>query len=160
MNADELKKAVEIVTALRSYASDCDDDEACCQCTFAWVCDKCGGNAPKIIADLIDSLTAQLADYHHMSKLVDGKMAENQRLRRSNEKLQSQLTESQRRGKAAAEIVRCAECEHFEEKEGYFPRCRIRDKADYRPHKNDFCSYAVKRGPQEAKKGAVNEPTR
>lgn len=55
MNADE------IVRALRSYASDCDDDEACCQCTFAWVCDKFDNNAPKIIADLIDSLTAQLA---------------------------------------------------------------------------------------------------
>ena len=61
MNADELKKADEIVRALRDYASDCDDDEACCQCTFAWICDKCGGNAPKIIADLIESLTAQLA---------------------------------------------------------------------------------------------------
>ena len=58
---NELKKADEIVRALRDYASDCDDDEACCQCTFAWVCDKCGNNAPKIIADLIDSLTAQLA---------------------------------------------------------------------------------------------------
>lgn len=61
MNADELKKTDEIVRALRSYASDCDDDEACRQCTFAWVCDKCGSNAPKTIADLIESLTAQLA---------------------------------------------------------------------------------------------------
>jgi hypothetical protein len=101
MNADELKKADEIVRALRDYASDCDDDEACCQCTFAWVCENLDGNAPKIIADLIDSLTAQLADYHHMEQLVDGKMAENQRLRRINENLQSQLTASRRREKAA-----------------------------------------------------------
>ena len=38
-------------------------------------------------ADLIESLQAKLADYHHMSELVDGKMAENQRLRRINENL-------------------------------------------------------------------------
>ena len=62
MNADEIEKAKEIVRLLRDYASDCDDDEACCQCTFAWVCDKCGSNAPKIIADLIESLTAQLTE--------------------------------------------------------------------------------------------------
>ena len=67
--------ANEIVRMLRDYASDCDDDEACCQCTFAWVCDRCGSNAPKIIADLIDSLAAQ-------------------------------LTESQRREKADAELIR------------------------------------------------------
>ena len=59
MNADELKKADEIVRALRDFASDCDNDD---ECTFAWVCDKCGNNAPKIIADLIESLTAQLAE--------------------------------------------------------------------------------------------------
>ena len=50
-----------VVRALRDYASDCDGDETCCQCDFAWVCDKFDYNAPKIIADLIDSLTAQLA---------------------------------------------------------------------------------------------------
>ena len=62
MNADELKKADEIVRTLRDYASDCDSDsEYCFQCTFACVCDKFDNNAPKIIADLIDSLTAQLA---------------------------------------------------------------------------------------------------
>lgn len=61
MNADEIKKAGELVRALRDYASDCDDDEACCQCTFAWVCDKFDNNAPKIIADLIENLTAQLS---------------------------------------------------------------------------------------------------
>ena len=65
---DELKKADEIVGALRDYASDCDDDEACCQCTFAWVCDKCGSNAPKIIADLIESLTAQLTESQRREK--------------------------------------------------------------------------------------------
>lgn len=65
---DELKTADEIVRALRDYASDCDDDEACCQCTFAWVCDKFGNNAPKIIADLIDSLTAQLTESQHREK--------------------------------------------------------------------------------------------
>ena len=61
MNHDELKKADEIVRALRDYAADC-EDEFCCQCTFAWVCDRCGNNAPKIIADLIENLTAQLAE--------------------------------------------------------------------------------------------------
>ena len=55
MNADE------IVKALRCYASDCGDDETCGQCTFAWMCEEMDGNAPKIIADLIESLTAQLA---------------------------------------------------------------------------------------------------
>ena len=56
MNADE------VVRALRDYASDCDSDsEYCFQCTFACVCDKFDNNAPKTIADLIDSLTAQLA---------------------------------------------------------------------------------------------------
>ena len=68
--------AKEIVSALRDYASDCDSDsEYCFQCTFACVCDKFDNNAPKIIADLIDSLTAQ-------------------------------LTESQRREKADAELIR------------------------------------------------------
>ena len=98
MNADEIEKAKKVVRALRDYASDCDSDsEYCFQCTFACVCDKFDNNAPKIIADLIDSLTAQLTDYHHMEQLVDGKMAENQRLRKINEKLQSQLVDSQRR---------------------------------------------------------------
>lgn len=103
MNADELKKADEIVRAMRDYASDCDDCSDCLYCDFACVCGKFDYNAPKIIADLIESLTAQLTDYHHMSKLVDGKMAENQRLRRINETLQAQLTASQRREKAAVE---------------------------------------------------------
>lgn len=65
----------------------------------------------KTLAALIDSLTAQLTDYHHMEKLVAGKMAENQRLRKINEKLQSQLVESQRREKAASRTwENCASC--------------------------------------------------
>ena len=65
---DEIKKADEIVRALRDYASDCDGDETCCQCTFAWVCDKFDNNAPKIIADLIESLTAQLTESQRREK--------------------------------------------------------------------------------------------
>ena len=60
MNADELKNADEIVRALRDYASDCDDCGDCLRCDFACVCGKFDYNAPKIIADLIDSLAAQL----------------------------------------------------------------------------------------------------
>ena len=58
---NELKKADEIVRALRDYASDCDDCGDCLYCDFACVCGKFDYNAPKIIADLIESLTAQLA---------------------------------------------------------------------------------------------------
>ena len=58
----------EIVRALRCYASDCNNDDACKQCTFAWMCDKCDGNAPKIIAALIDSLTSQLAKSQRREK--------------------------------------------------------------------------------------------
>ena len=61
MNADELKNADEIVRALRDYASDCDDCGDCLRCDFACVCGEFDYNAPKIIADLIESLTAQLA---------------------------------------------------------------------------------------------------
>lgn len=125
---DELKKADEIVRALRDYASDCDDDEACFQCTFAWVCDKCGNNAPKIIADLIESLTSQLTDYHHMEQLVDGKMAENQRLRKINEKLQSQLAASQRRAQDARNEL-CQKCGRYREAhKGACDGCRWKEK--------------------------------
>lgn len=65
---NELKKADEIVRAMRDYASDCDADEACFQCTFAWVCDKFDNNAPKIISDLIDRLTTQLTDSQRREK--------------------------------------------------------------------------------------------
>ena len=62
MNADEIEKAKEIVRALRDYASDCDDCCDCFRCDFACVCGKFDYNAPKIIADLIESLTAQLTE--------------------------------------------------------------------------------------------------
>jgi len=65
----------------------------------------CMGDNQRAAADLIESLQAQLADYHHMSELVDGKMEENQRLRRINENLQSQLAASQRREQAAVEDI-------------------------------------------------------
>ena len=68
MNADEIEKAKKIVRALRDYASDCDDCSDCFQCDFACVCGKCGSNAPKIIADLIDSLTAQLTESQRREK--------------------------------------------------------------------------------------------
>ena len=57
-------------------------------------------------ADALAAVTAQLTDYHHMEQLVDGKMAENQRLRKINEKLQSQFAASQRREKAAVEDLK------------------------------------------------------
>ena len=62
MNADE------IVRTLRDYASDCDDCSDCFQCDFEWVCDKCGSNAPKIIADLIESLTAHVTETQRREK--------------------------------------------------------------------------------------------
>ena len=60
--------AKEIVRALRDYASDCDDCGDCFYCDFACVCGKCGGNAPKIIADLIENLTAQLTESQRREK--------------------------------------------------------------------------------------------
>ena len=54
----------------------------------------------RALASAVDDLQAELADYHHMSELVDGKMEENQRLRRINENLQEQLADSQRRADA------------------------------------------------------------
>lgn len=52
----------------------------------------------------IKQLEEQLADYHHTSELVNGKMAENQRLRRINENLQEQL---------AAERAKYAELQRY-----------------------------------------------
>ena len=70
---NELKKADEVVRALRDYASDCDSDsEYCFQCTFACVCDKFDNNAPKIIADLIENLTAQLSESQRREKAAVG----------------------------------------------------------------------------------------
>lgn len=161
MNADALKKADDIAQALRSYASDCSDDDACFQCTFAWICNKLDGCAPKIIAALIDRLTAQLADYPHMDQLVNGKMAENQRLRQINEKLQSQLAASQRREKAAVEDIMCRDhcdvCVSGKEHEG---ECKIADY-DCLTCKSETCmcnkcrdeDHWIWRGPQEAGEG-------
>ena len=72
----------------------------------------------------IKKLEQQLTDYHHLSKLINGKMAENQRLRKINENLQAQLAASQRRADAAVEDFegymknrneRCAYCIHDDE---------------------------------------------
>ena len=99
----------------------------------------------------IKQLEQQLADYHHMSELVNGKMAENARLRRINENLQEQLAASQRREQAAAEDLnglarfekeRCAYCLYDEECEPGEMLCSYKgDKA------------FEWRGPQEAGKG-------
>ena len=65
---NELKKADEVVRAMRDYASDCDNCCDCFRCDFACVCGKFDYNAPKIIADLIDSLTAQLTESQRREK--------------------------------------------------------------------------------------------
>lgn len=82
--------ADEIVRALRSYASDCSDDDACCQCTFAWMCNKLDGCAPKIIADTLERLN----DFEHSQcAVLLARIAE----------LEAQLAESQRQLRAAVE---------------------------------------------------------
>jgi hypothetical protein len=58
-----MKSTDEIVRALQNYASDCGADEACFQCTVAWMCDELGGNAPKIIANTVERLQSKLAAY-------------------------------------------------------------------------------------------------
>lgn len=76
----------------------------CDGCPFEYCgpeCDLLCKNA----ATLIESMQSQIADYHHMSELVDGKMEENQRLRRINENLQEQLAASQHRERAAVEDI-------------------------------------------------------
>ena len=76
----------------------------------------------------IKQLEEQLADYHHMSELVDGKMAENQRLRRINENLQSKLAASQRREQAAEEDLKIsAYCRTCSKKCGLFEALSKRD---------------------------------
>lgn len=95
----------------------------------------------------IKQLEEQLADYHHTSELVNGKMAENQRLRRINENLQEQLAASQHRERAAVEDMKiivetaseCNVCKHRVGVSG----CPIRYKE---------CKFEW-RGPQEAGKG-------
>ena len=103
--------ADEIVKALRENAEWCDANE--------YDVPLCMGDNQRAAADLIESLQAQLADYHHMSELVDGKMEENQRLRRINENLQEQISASHWRERAAAEDLKEAlynplsiECEY------------------------------------------------
>lgn len=93
---NELKKADEIVRALRDYASDCDGDETCFQCTFACVCDKFDNNAPKIIADLIDGLTAQLNE--EISRRYQAEC--------NYDHWKQQALESERREKAAVEDLK------------------------------------------------------
>ena len=80
----------------------------------------------------IKKLEQQLTDYHHLSKLINGKMAENQRLRKINENLQAQLSESQRREQAAVEDLNgtgaCFTCKHFRRNGGDCfgaGRCRL-----------------------------------
>lgn len=78
----------EIVRALRCYASDCNNDDACKQCTFAWMCNKLDGCAPKIIADTLERLN----DFEHSQcAVLLARIAE----------LEAQLAESQRREQAA-----------------------------------------------------------
>ena len=94
----------EIIRALRENADWCDANE--------YEIPLCMGDNQREAADLIESLQAEVDDYHHMSELVDGKMAENQRLRRINENLQEQLAASQRREKAVLEDLHgyCKAC--------------------------------------------------
>lgn len=95
----------------------------------------------------IKQLEEQLADYHHMSELVDGKMTENQRLRRINENLQSQLSASRSREMAAVEQIEQQMV--FDAQRGCEP-CEICANAEKTP-----CIYCKPkwRGPQEAEKG-------
>ena len=85
-------KADEIVKALRSCSNSATRRPKCedCPASRERLCVKVMLEGA---ADLIESLQAQLADYHHMSELVDGKMKENQRLRRINENLQERLND-------------------------------------------------------------------
>ena len=102
----------------------------------------------------IKQLEEQLADYHHMSELVDGKMEENQRLRRINENLQEQLAASQHRERAAVEdisrvayrqkVMPCAACA-FEKGANHWDPCS---------ECSEIHSHFVWRGPQEAGEGA------
>lgn len=100
----------------------------------------------------IKKLEEQLADYHHMSELVDGKMEENQRLRRINENLQEQLAASQRRERAAVEDIPrcCATCAYAKANSGSQELCPWFD--DCNQVDGDHWQW---RGPQEAEEGAT-----
>lgn len=95
MNADEVVSALRCCN--RSKGHRC----SVCPVFSRYEHRICKATVDRFAADLIESLQAELTDYHHMSELVDGKMKENQRLRRINENLQEQLAASQRREKAA-----------------------------------------------------------
>lgn len=135
----------EIIRALRENADWCGANK--------YEIPLCMGDNQREAANLIESLQAQLADYHHMSELVGGKMEENQRLRRINENLQSQLADSQRRGRAAVEDIEhaaryncgiCGVCAHYAKfwKDG---GCNLENNGE--PCKWQW------RGPQEAGEG-------
>jgi len=81
---DELKKADEITRNLRE-------------------CEHIGYETQRQMdlaaADLIDALQAQLVDYPHLEKVVDGQMSQNRKLRKINEALtaeNAELREAQR----------------------------------------------------------------
>ena len=48
------------------------------------------------------------------------------------------------------QVVHCKDCIAWEEKEGYFPRCLIRAKADFRPHKDGFCDMGQRKDDSHA----------
>ena len=142
MNADE------IVKALRSYASDCGDDDACSQCTFAWMCEKLDGNAPKIIADLIERLN----DFEHSQcAVLLARIAE----------LEAQLAASQHREQAAVHDIMCRDhcdvCVSGKERDN---ECKNADY-DCQTCKSETCTcrecrdedHWQWRGPHEAGKG-------
>ena len=120
---NELKKADEIVRALRDYASDCDDCSDCLYCDFSCVCGKFDYNAPKIIADLIDSLTAQL-NGAKANDLIQKHIIESGtnpldadkivRLTMDNVDLKRQLAASQRRAQDARNEL-CQKCGRYRE---------------------------------------------
>ena len=120
MNADE------IVKALRCYASDCGDDEACGQCTFAWMCEEMDGNAPKIIADLIERLN----DFEHSQcAVLLARIAE----------LDAQLAASQHREQAAVGDLStykdCGFCVHIQDQQYCYKNCqRHVDVDNFRTH--------------------------
>ena len=126
MNADELKKADEIVRALRDYAADCDD---CFECIFAGLCDICGNTATKVIVDLIDSLTAQLAESQRREKAAEDC------IRSAIEKAPTVPAEV---------VVHCENCQHYQEDNINW--CTL-DGTDRNP--TDYCSYG-ERGESEA----------
>lgn len=101
----------------------------------------------------IRQLEQQLTDYHHLSKLVNGKMEENQRLRRINENLQEQLAASQHRERAAVEDLKKhrkykCDCCYYADKQGRYIPCR-----DCQSPISNYGDGWQWRGPQEVGKG-------